>query len=104
MSLFSIFKATFVASFIITIAASPIASLNKDLKPLLSPNAAIWYPGSEGYTNATNRWSSDTNPGFDVVVAVAAEKDVQATVSAHYLLIPCICHFGSQLSKSGFDY
>lgn len=82
MSLFTILKATFVASFISSIAASPVASLNKDLRPLLSPNAAIYYPGSEGYTNATNRWSADTKPGLEVVVKVADEKDVQATVSS----------------------
>ena len=83
MSLVSIIKATLVAGFVITTAASPVASLNKDLKPLLSPNAAIWYPGSTGYANATNRWSADTNPGLDVVVMVKAEKDVQATVSSN---------------------
>lgn len=76
------FKGALAANFIVNIAASPIASLNKDLRPLLSQNAAIWYPGSEGFSNATNRWSADTSPGIDVVVSVAAEKDVQATVSS----------------------
>ena len=88
MYLSFISKAIFGAIFTSIIAASPISSLNKDLKPLLSPNAAIWYPGSEGYATATNRWSADTNPGLDVVVKVAGEKDVQATVSSIIPLTP----------------
>ena len=54
----------------------------KDLQPLLSSAAEIYRPGSEGYINVTTRWSADTKPGLDVIVKVASEEDVQATVSS----------------------
>ena len=53
-----------------------------DLQPLLSSAAEIYRPGSEGYINVTTRWSADTKPGLDVIVKVASEEDVQATVSS----------------------
>lgn len=51
------------------------------LGPLLSSNAEIYLPGSEGYANGTIRWSSLDQPDIAVVVKVATEGDVQQTVS-----------------------
>lgn len=53
-----------------------------DLQPQLSSAAEIYHPGSAGYINLTPRWSADITPGLDVIVKVASEKDVQATVSS----------------------
>lgn len=53
-----------------------------DLQPLLSSAAKIYRPGTEGYINVTARWSADTKPGLDVIVKVASEEDVKATVSS----------------------
>ena len=47
----------------------------------LSPNAQVYLPGSEGFTNATTRWSEASKPGFDVIVKPATEEDVQQTVT-----------------------
>ncbi|KAI9707020.1 MAG: hypothetical protein M1820_004608 [Bogoriella megaspora] len=76
----SILKIIFFTSFISTITAAAIGNLTVDLQPLLSKNAAIYYPGSEGYANGTTRWSASIKPGLDVVVKVASEEDVQNTV------------------------
>ena len=74
-------RAIFLASIVSSIAASLAGNLTTGLRPLLSSAAEIYYPGSVGYTNATTRWSADTKPGLDVIVKVASEEDVQATVS-----------------------
>ena len=50
------------------------------LAPLLSPQAAVWLPGTEGYAIATDRWTPRKNPSFDVVVDVVSEEDVAHTV------------------------
>ncbi|KAH8799085.1 hypothetical protein F5884DRAFT_825350 [Xylogone sp. PMI_703] len=60
-------------------SSSTIGNIALDLQPLLSENAQIYYPGSEGYKNATARWASAVKPGIDVVVKVASEQDVQHT-------------------------
>lgn len=87
MAIFTLLRAIFLATLISIIAAAQTGKLNKELKPQLSPAAEIYYPGSEGYTNATTRWSADARPGLDVIVKVGSEKDVQATVSP--LSHPC---------------
>lgn len=51
-----------------------------ELQRQLSSAAKIYHPGSAGYINLTARWSADVTPGLDVIVKVASEKDVQATV------------------------
>ena len=58
-----------------------LGDINASLAPLLSPGAAIWLPGTEGYAIATDRWTPKKNPAFDVVVDVATEEDVAHTVS-----------------------
>ncbi|KAF2237159.1 Glucooligosaccharide oxidase [Viridothelium virens] len=60
--------------------SSKLGNLTTDLQPLLSKDAQVFYPGSDGYHNATNRWSVHVKPGLDVIVRPASEKDVQRTV------------------------
>lgn len=60
-----------------------VRDVNTTLAPLLSPSAAIWLPGSEGYEIATHRWSPRTNPSFDIVIDVSTEEDVGLAVSLH---------------------
>jgi hypothetical protein len=51
-----------------------------DLQPLLSDAAEVYLPGSEGFANATFRWSAAIRPEFDVIVKVKTEADVRRTV------------------------
>lgn len=85
MAFLSFLKALLAASVISTVAALPAESTDA-LKLKLSPSAAIYFPGSDGYKTATTRWSGETQPGLDLVVKVASEADVQATVSPHHIL------------------
>ena len=57
-----------------------MGDVNSTLAPLLSPGAAAWLPGTEGFTVATERWSPRINPEFDIVVDVATAEDVSHTV------------------------
>lgn len=79
----SILRAALLASLAGTIAGSRVGNLTKDLQPLLSKGAQVYYPESDGYTNATTRWSAAIKPGLDVVVKAASEEDVQHTVSLY---------------------
>lgn len=56
------------------------ASILDDLEMRLSSNATVYLPGSEGFQSATGRWSTELNPSFDLVVAVAVEGDVEVAV------------------------
>ncbi|KAK8123395.1 hypothetical protein PG999_003313 [Apiospora kogelbergensis] len=51
-----------------------------DLRARLSREAQIFLPGSEGYENATQRWSRLATPAFAIVVAPRTERDIQETV------------------------
>ncbi|KAI0179621.1 FAD binding domain protein [Hypoxylon sp. FL1284] len=51
-----------------------------DLTARLSSNAAIYYPGSEGFEKATMRFSSFHSPGVNVVVVPSVAADVAETV------------------------
>lgn len=99
MAVLHLLRATFLASLISGIAASPVGTLANDLKPLLSSAAEIYYTGSVGYVNATTRWSAETKPGLDAIVKIASEKDVQATVSLFPCSRSCIFQCGFQPSK-----
>ena len=57
-----------------------IATITSTLGPQLSPNAQIHLPGSAGFNTSTERWNSHITPTFAVVVEVATEADVQATI------------------------
>lgn len=76
-----------------------------DLQPLLSSAAEIFYPGSVGYTNATTRWSADTKPGLDVIVKVATEEDVQATVGSRSpFMLSHLSFRASNFRSQNFNY
>lgn len=57
-----------------------IATIASTLGPQLSTNAQIHLPGSAGFNGSTERWNSNITPTFAVVVEVATEADVQATI------------------------
>lgn len=57
-----------------------IATINNTLGPQLSTNAQIHLPGSASFNTSTERWNSHITPTFAVVVEVATEADVQATI------------------------
>jgi hypothetical protein len=56
-------------------------NITEELGPLLSSNAAIIFPGSAEFLVATDRDNEIDPPTYAVVVEVATESDVQATVS-----------------------
>ncbi len=58
-----------------------------ELRPLLSPNASIYLPGSEGFAAATDRWTRWKNPAFEVVVEVTTEEDVSNTVRSSMTIL-----------------
>lgn len=55
-----------------------------DLGPHLSSGASIWFPGSPNFSTATTRWSTLGAPNVSVVVEVATEDDVAATVRMNH--------------------
>ncbi|KAJ3578451.1 hypothetical protein NPX13_g2106 [Xylaria arbuscula] len=56
------------------------ASLFRALEASLSPDAVVFYPGSEGFQTATKRWSELESPTADVLIVPATEDDVARTV------------------------
>jgi hypothetical protein len=72
---------TSLAGLISSSIAFQAGDSSHDLQPSLSSAAEIYYPGSEGYIDAATRFSADIKPDLDVIVKVASEEDVQATVS-----------------------
>ena len=52
-----------------------------ELRPQLSPDAAILCPGSSEFANATNRWSAIEQPNITAVAKVITENDVSQVVS-----------------------
>lgn len=61
--------------------SSAYANITNELGPLLSPSAAIVFPGSAEFLVATDRDNEQNPPTYAVVVEVATESDVQETVS-----------------------
>lgn len=59
--------------------------IDAGLGPLLSPAASIYYPGSDGFTTSDERFTLLNHPGWQIVVHVATEADVVATVCS------CLC-------------
>ncbi|KAI5924944.1 FAD binding domain protein [Camillea tinctor] len=51
-----------------------------ELSGRLSASAQVYYPGSDVFTEATNRWSSFDAPGVNVVVVPGIDDDVAQTV------------------------
>lgn len=60
-------------------------NITEELGPLLSPNAAIIFPGSAEFLVATDRDNEQNPPTYAVVVEVATESDVQETVRVLFL-------------------
>jgi hypothetical protein len=56
-------------------------NITQELGPLLSPTAAIIFPGSTEFLVATDRDNEQDPPTYAVIVEVASESDVQETVS-----------------------
>jgi hypothetical protein len=56
-----------------------------DLKQNLSPTAKIYYPGSEEFEEASERWSVLDAPTVNVVVVPGIENDVAETVIFSFL-------------------
>lgn len=86
MDLIYALKFLFLACFLSLTVAGTLAAANftQGLQPILSADAQIYLPGSDGYNNATTRWASAVKPGIDVVVKVASEVDVQQTASSPF--------------------
>ena len=57
-----------------------IATIASTLGPQLSTKAHVHFPGSANFNTSTERWNSHITPTFAVVVEVATEADVQATI------------------------
>ena len=55
-------------------------AIRKNLEPHLSQSARLFLPGSEGFINATTRWSAAARPDFKAIVEVKTEGDVQHVV------------------------
>jgi len=65
----------------VVVSAVNFGALSNDLGPELSQQAAIYLLGTQGFEDAKTRWAANINPGFEAIVKVATEQDVQATVS-----------------------
>lgn len=50
----------------------------------LSPEALIYFPGSDGFEVASTRWSNLETPTVDMVVSPGSEQDVSQTVRDHH--------------------
>ncbi|KAL1969230.1 hypothetical protein VTN77DRAFT_484 [Rasamsonia byssochlamydoides] len=58
----------------------PRGNISVDLASKLSSGAHIYYPGSSGFAEATDRWSALDAPNVTIIVEVATENDVAETV------------------------
>lgn len=65
-----------------TTALSPkYPDIQRQLTPLLSKGASIYFPNSSQFENATSRWSAYAEPDVTFVVVPAVANDVATTVS-----------------------
>lgn len=60
----------------------PVATIQRELGPLLSNTSTIIGPDSPSWANNTERYNIFTRPDVEVVVLPGEEKDVSAIVSA----------------------
>ncbi|PWI65412.1 hypothetical protein PCL_07013 [Purpureocillium lilacinum] len=68
----------------------------KELTKRLSANASVYWPGSEEFENATERWSVLQAPKVNVVVVPASERDVSETVKfANRIRVPFLAYNGA---------
>lgn len=56
------------------------------LGPKLSPNATIYFEGSQEFGVLTERWQLYAPPNFIAVVDVQTAEDVQKTVSPQHVM------------------
>lgn len=84
MQLRAVVAAVFVASLPALGVAGhedwPKRNIVDTLVPSLSGNASVYLPGSDGFDEATSRWSQLGAPNITIVVEVATEDDVVSTV------------------------
>lgn len=70
----------FLATFVAVLGHVMKREVEAGLTSLLSPGASLYYPGSEGFTKSNERFTELNRPDYQVVVHVATEEDVVATV------------------------
>lgn len=58
-----------------------MSTIQQELGRRLSKNASLYFPGSPGYINDTDRWAANTESNFSVVVVPGIDRDVAVTVS-----------------------
>lgn len=63
------------------------ADVQRQLGPLLSKDASLYFPGNSQYENSTDRWSAYAKPTIAVVLEPGSSQDVATTV----WLLPCPC-------------
>lgn len=63
-----------------TALAPSQANTQRQLGPLLSSGATIYFPNNPLFANATSRWSAFAEPKIAVVVEPASANDVAMTV------------------------
>lgn len=56
------------------------SSIQNTLGPSLSAGAEVYLPGSEGFATANTRWNAAAAPGFEAIVKVKSEEDVQGVI------------------------
>lgn len=77
---------TFLATFAAVLGHVMKREIEAGLASSLSPGACISYPGSEKFINSNERFTELSRPDYQVVVHVANEEDVAATVCLWFYL------------------
>ena len=60
--------------------SSPTTHAMHQVLSCLDTGAAIYFPGSQEFLDASARWNAAQTPQYDVIVKAATEADVQKTV------------------------
>ena len=63
-----------------------ILTIQQELGRRLSRNDTLYFPGSLGYIDDTERWAPNTESNFSVVVVPGTAKDVATTVCSSSVL------------------
>ncbi|KAF1937819.1 FAD-dependent oxygenase [Clathrospora elynae] len=74
------------------------------LKNILSPDAAVYFPGSDTFDDATERWQNWASPRFLAAVEVATEKDVRFANKHHRPFLAVSGGHGMVGSLGNFNY
>ncbi|KFY10802.1 hypothetical protein V492_04835 [Pseudogymnoascus sp. VKM F-4246] len=78
--IYAFMRSIATAIFLLAHLSCAYPNITQKLGPLLSPSAAIIFPGSTEFLVATDRDNEQDPPTYAVVVEVASESDVQETV------------------------